>query len=302
MDSTLHQAGIWLCGEYFSTHTFIKNCKHANGVVVLASIVDDVAIHGIHAPPRADLLVVDNAADEKMQHGFAGFFLSSLEKVLACPDDLSTWVQLFILPCCILTTFVPKKNLNDGQARENSAILLCLIPPLYMIWRPNTLLPPPILPSSLVGDSLFVHKDVVLTRIHSFPKGTSCARDRLRAQHFVDVLGGSASTVTDDLLVSITRVVNLFLSGKCPSGLGKFIASATLTPLVKQGVWRRLVSTVASSSVGITLNNYLLDFQLDVDISMTLNNVLPLVILGCSNQALRISLEKVVTCSGLGFH
>ncbi|KAL8151992.1 hypothetical protein V2J09_021800 [Rumex salicifolius] len=106
--------------------------------------------------------------------------------------------------------------------------------------------PPPILlSSSLGGDAPSVHKDVVLSRIHSFPKGTSCDRDRLRAQHFVDVLGGTASAVADDLLVAITGVVNLFLSRKCPS-------------------WHGLVSKIASSSVGNTLNNYLQDFQFDM--------------------------------------
>ncbi|GKB63474.1 putative reverse transcriptase domain-containing protein [Tanacetum coccineum] len=91
-----------------------------------------------------------------------------------------------------------------------------------------------------------------MNRIHRFPKGTSCGHDGLRAQHLMDILGGAASVVSDDLLGSITGVVNLFLSGKCPSELGEFIASAPLTPLVKPGggllpivvgtVWRRLVS------------------------------------------------------------
>ncbi|KAL8170430.1 hypothetical protein V2J09_022234, partial [Rumex salicifolius] len=64
---------------------------------------------------------------------------------------------------------------------------------------------------------------------------TSCGCDGLRAQHFVDVLGGAASTVANDFLVSVTGVVSLFLSGKCPSWLGEFIASAPLISLVKQG-------------------------------------------------------------------
>ena len=116
-----------------------------------------------------------------------------------------------------------------------------------------------------------------MNRILSFPKGTSCGRDGLRAQHLVDILGGAASAVADDLLVSITGVVNLFLSGLCPSQLGESIASAPLTPLVKAGggirpiavgtVWRRLVSKVASSSVGSSMTNYLQDFQFGVGVS-----------------------------------
>ncbi|GJZ24741.1 leucine--tRNA ligase, cytoplasmic-like protein, partial [Tanacetum coccineum] len=58
--------------------------------------------------------------------------------------------------------------------------------------------------------------------------------------------------IFDELVSSITQVVNLFLEGKCPMMLGEYIASAPLTPLVKPGggirpiavgtIWRRLVS------------------------------------------------------------
>nr|GEV98996.1 putative reverse transcriptase domain-containing protein [Tanacetum cinerariifolium] len=75
----------------------------------------------------------------------------------------------------------------------------------------------------------------------------------------MDILGGAASAVADDLLGSITGVVNLFLSGKCPSQLGEYIACAPLTPLVKPGggirpiavgtVWQRLVSKAVLHSV-----------------------------------------------------
>lgn len=50
LDLALHQAGIWLCGGCFCTHTFSKNCKHAAGDVVLAPSFDDLAIHGIPIP------------------------------------------------------------------------------------------------------------------------------------------------------------------------------------------------------------------------------------------------------------
>ena len=92
----------------------------------------------------------------------------------------------------------------------------------------------------------------------------------------MDILGGAATAIADDLLGSITGIVNLFLSGKCPIQLGEYIASAPLTPLVKPGgglrpiavgtVWRRLVSKVASSSVGNSMNSYLQDFQFGVGV------------------------------------
>ena len=46
----------------------------------------------------------------------------------------------------------------------------------------------------------------------------------------MDMLGGAATAIADNLMCSITKVVNLFLGGKCPSVLGSFIASAPPTP------------------------------------------------------------------------
>nr|GFA68847.1 chromo domain-like protein [Tanacetum cinerariifolium] len=62
LDSTLHQARIWVCRECFCTHTFSKSCKHADGVVVLAPSFKEVAIFGILVPTRPDLSVVDNTS------------------------------------------------------------------------------------------------------------------------------------------------------------------------------------------------------------------------------------------------
>ena len=135
--------------------------------------------------------------------------------------------------------------------------------------------PAPILPSIPCNEeALSVSKDEVLRMIHSFPKGTSCGRDGLRAQHLKDKLGGAASAIADSLLCSIIKVVNLLLGGKCPSMLRGFIASAPLTSLVKPGgdihlivvgtVWWQLVSKVRVSVVGKTLHTYFEDFQFGV--------------------------------------
>ncbi|KAL8167524.1 hypothetical protein V2J09_009023 [Rumex salicifolius] len=87
-------------------------------------------------------------------------------------------------------------------------------------------------------------KDVVLSRIKSFPKGTSCGRDGVWAQPLVDALWKAAIVVANDLVSSITVVVNLLLAGKCPSALGEFIASSR--PIVVRTVWQRLASKVAA--------------------------------------------------------
>ncbi|GKB54970.1 hypothetical protein Tco_0905723 [Tanacetum coccineum] len=113
--------------------------------------------------------------------------------------------------------------------------------------------PPPSLPHiSIDHHHLVASPAVVLDRSKSFPRGTSCGWDGLRAQHLMDYLSRAAVAISDELVSSITQVVNLFFDGKCPNRLGEYIASAPLTPLVKLGdgirpiavgtVWRRLVS------------------------------------------------------------
>ncbi|CAL1360195.1 unnamed protein product [Linum trigynum] len=113
--------------------------------------------------------------------------------------------------------------------------------------------------------------------IRSFPRGTSCGRYGFRAQHLMDCLGGAAMAISDYLLASITRVINLFLEGRCPRPLGEYIASAPLAPLVKPGggirpivvgtVWRRLVSKVGACLVGPTLSGYFAGLQFGVRVS-----------------------------------
>ncbi|GJZ35077.1 putative reverse transcriptase domain-containing protein, partial [Tanacetum coccineum] len=99
---------------------------------------------------------------------------------------------------------------------------------------------------------LIASSTVVLDKIKSFPCGTSCGQDGLRAQHLMDCLSGVVVVVSGELVSSITQVVNLFLAGNYPLMLGKYIANAPLTSLVKPGggirpiamgtFWRRLVS------------------------------------------------------------
>ncbi|GKA66801.1 reverse transcriptase domain-containing protein, partial [Tanacetum coccineum] len=121
---------------------------------------------------------------------------------------------------------------------------------------------------------LIASQSMVLDRIKSFPRGTSCGRDGLRAQHLIDCLSGSVVAISDKLVSSITQVVNLFLDGSCPKMLGEYIASAPLTPLVKPSggihpidvgtIWRRLVSKVSALMIGHSLDDYLDGLQFGV--------------------------------------
>lgn len=137
--------------------------------------------------------------------------------------------------------------------------------------------PPPVLPSVLLSEpALVVDKDCVLRHIQSFPKGTSCGRDGLRAQHLLDAMCGEGSATASGLASAITDVVNLWLGGNCPKVLAEFVASAPLTPLLKPdngirpiavgAIWRRLVSKVAMHKVKKKMAAYLEDFQFGVGI------------------------------------
>ncbi|GJZ48481.1 reverse transcriptase domain-containing protein [Tanacetum coccineum] len=112
--------------------------------------------------------------------------------------------------------------------------------------------------------------------IKSFPRGTLCGHDGLCTQHLMDCLSRAAVAILDELVSSITQVVNLFLEGKCPMMLGEYIASAPLNPLVKPGggirpivvgiIWRRLVSKVSATMIGHSLDGYLEGLQFGVGV------------------------------------
>ncbi|GJY87374.1 hypothetical protein Tco_0502002 [Tanacetum coccineum] len=78
--------------------------------------------------------------------------------------------------------------------------------------------PPPSMPSITFSEPPLVAEiDSVFSCINLFPKGTSCGRDGLRAQHILDALCGEGSATATDLLKVIISVVNLWLAGRCLS-------------------------------------------------------------------------------------
>ncbi|GJR38451.1 putative reverse transcriptase domain-containing protein [Tanacetum coccineum] len=123
---------------------------------------------------------------------------------------------------------------------------------------------------------LVVDVDSVLGCIQSFPKGTSCGRDGLRAKHILDALCGEGSAIVVGFLKAISVVVNLLLEGRYPKVLAEFVACAPLTPLLKPdnrirpiavgAIWRRLASKVSMRGVRKKMSKYLRDFQLRVGV------------------------------------
>ncbi|XP_026448896.1 uncharacterized protein LOC113349177 [Papaver somniferum] len=131
---------------------------------------------------------------------------------------------------------------------------------------------PPCIPDKdIAAPPLSVDAKAVQAVIKSFPKGTACGRDGLRAQHLLDALSGNAAAVADELLQSIVGVVNLWLYGACPPILVEYVASSPLTPLLKPDggvrpiavgtIWRRLCSKLEATLVCKNILPYLGTYQ-----------------------------------------
>ncbi|GJW24453.1 hypothetical protein Tco_0038264, partial [Tanacetum coccineum] len=96
---------------------------------------------------------------------------------------------------------------------------------------------------------LIASQDVFSGQIKSFPRGTSCGRDGLRAQHLMDCLSGAAVAISDKLVSSITQV---------PGG--------GIRPIAVGTIWRRLVSKVSATMIGHSLDGYLDGLQFGVGV------------------------------------
>ncbi|GJT94111.1 hypothetical protein Tco_1082956 [Tanacetum coccineum] len=77
---------------------------------------------------------------------------------------------------------------------------------------------------------LISSSNVVLYMIKSFPHGTSCRRDELCAQRLMDCLSGVGVAIYDELVSSITQIVNLFLDGNVP----RYWVNILLVPLSRR--------------------------------------------------------------------
>ena len=126
------------------------------------------------------------------------------------------------------------------------------------------------------ANPLQVSNELVLLGITSFPAGTGCGRDGLRAEHLKDAVQGSPNDRSGETLSCITKYVNLLLSGDIPELLFSFIGSAPVIPLKKKDggirpiaigeIWRRLTSKIAARSVRDRVTRYLAPSQLGVGV------------------------------------
>lgn len=92
-DIALKKAGIWLCGKCWRTHSISKNCKHTNGMVILAPTSNDVVIYGIPRPSVAS--DVPSMADEAPSLGSSSSF------------DVDLLGRVFLKPFRTIKSFPP---------------------------------------------------------------------------------------------------------------------------------------------------------------------------------------------------
>ncbi|GJR96990.1 putative reverse transcriptase domain-containing protein [Tanacetum coccineum] len=185
----------------------------------------------------------------KCRLGFSRVLKGALDKVICKPNDISCWEESIInairswgmpggsLQLLRETLAKSSPNLSDvddedidlGDRNTNDATLEDLK-------TKHPFKPAPYLPHIPYDHHhLIASLTVVLDIIKSFSRGTSCGRDGLRTQHLIDCLSGYVVAVSDELVSSITQVVNLILDRSYPKMLGEYIASAPFTPLVKPG-------------------------------------------------------------------
>ncbi|GJY89780.1 hypothetical protein Tco_0504976, partial [Tanacetum coccineum] len=268
LDYALHLAGIWLCGECFCTHTFSKNCKHTGGVVVSAPCFKEVAIIGILVPPRPDLSVVDSTSpgtlptdSEVLMIGGPLFPVHSLgaEHFCGALDNVrvktrgfgSVWVQLLILPCCVLSTFVPT-NRAQRRSGERERCQFESISRAILRWKD------PVDRLGLVSDRLAEltpsFSGVKKSNKHDEANVVQCKRKPGRG-HFYAVLRCSRFFWCGLISTTPTYMSWRSYTFHCTPPLYLSSASLVWTP---SSVYKRLG---ASPSIGNSINTYLHDFS-----------------------------------------
>nr|GEX65042.1 hypothetical protein [Tanacetum cinerariifolium] len=215
----------------------------------------------------------------KYRLGFSRALKGALDKVICKPDDIYCWVLRETLAESSPTlSDVDNEDINFVRVLSSFGVAPYSDATLEDLKIKHPFKHAPSLPHiPFDHHHLIASSIVVLDRIKSFPRGISCGLDSLRAQYLIDYLIGSVVAISNELVSSITQVVNLSLGGSCPKMLGEYIASAPLTLLVKPGggirpiaigtVWRCLISKVSALMIGHSLDGYLDDLQFGVRVS-----------------------------------
>nr|GEX60898.1 putative reverse transcriptase domain-containing protein [Tanacetum cinerariifolium] len=307
-EETLKVFNQWLCGKCMDLHAVSRACHRLDGLVCFSKGSDDMSgyIVGISKPSNKESgteLTEGLVLDAELLDGVFKVRLSLFPRCTLKVYGPKNRQERSILDGFALGSFDQGGGdfLKDG-ATSNTIIKQCLRKvadghftatvkvlsssdvasycddTIKALEAKHPYKSPPSMPSITFSEPpLIAEIDSVFSCIKSFPKGTSCERDGLRAQHILDALCGEGSATITNLLKVITSVVDLWLAWRYLPILAEFVAFAPLTPLLKPDsgirpiavgtIWRRLVSKVAMKGVGKEMSKYLSDFQFRVGVS-----------------------------------
>ncbi|GKB82154.1 hypothetical protein Tco_0949049, partial [Tanacetum coccineum] len=209
--------------------------------------------------------------------GIVRFVLYDFTKPSA-PSSSDPLDHVDMLPLCLLKTFSPRSNLECKSATKRQRQEECIASGIRSWGMPGGCLqllretlaePAPSLSDTLEEDLesnernikkckrkiCDGHYSAAIRVLSSSVKDLRVVRlvggMEIRVPTHMDCLSGVAVAISDELIASITQVVNLLLDGKCPKMLGGYIASAPLTPLVKPGGGIRPIA-VGTFGVGVS--------------------------------------------------
>ncbi|GKA53481.1 hypothetical protein Tco_0746796 [Tanacetum coccineum] len=183
VEETLKVLNQWLCGKCMDLHVVSRACHHPDGkddgiTTLVKSILDGSAL-GSFGQCGGDFLEEEATGNTNIKQCLckvANGYFTAVVKVLS-----------------------------------SSSVAPYYDDTIKALEAKHPYKPLPSMPSiTFFEPPLVVEIDSVFSCIKSFPKGTSCGRDGLRAQHILDALCGEGSATTTDLLKS------LLLLRSCP--------------------------------------------------------------------------------------
>ncbi|GKD48898.1 hypothetical protein Tco_1277874 [Tanacetum coccineum] len=217
----------------------------------------------------------------------------ALDKVICTPDDISCWVTLLVLPLYLLKTFCPRsgsmkllretlvessptlsdvddkdldlgeRNIKQFRVLSSSSVAPYSDATVEDLKIKHMFQPAPSLTHIHIDHHpLISSSTVVLERTKSFPRGTSCGRDGLRAQHLTDCLSGADVAVFDKFNTIITSLKALDEGFSSKNYVRKFLRA--LYPK-----WRAKVTTIEESK---DLTSLSLDKLIDEEYAMAVRD------------------------------
>ncbi|GJZ11705.1 glucan endo-1,3-beta-glucosidase-like protein [Tanacetum coccineum] len=200
---TLKRIGIWLCGVCFKTHTLRSKCRHGKGDFVSPPDSSDgvvqFVLYDVTKPPVPSSSKQHDHVEDLLHDQHGGFTLALLDSLFS--KGLRT-----VNPS--LPNVCKRKICNGHYTAAVRVLSFSGVAPysdatLEDLKTKHPLKHAPILPAIPIDHHyLIASSAVVLDRIKSFPRGTSCGRDGLRAQHLMDCLSGAVVAIFDELVSS----------------------------------------------------------------------------------------------------